>query len=64
MKGWRGRYFTISLLPKESKKMFTRRKIIFRRHKLGEKTDELFKGQIISECPLEILDFPKIPRNI
>ena len=23
-----------------------------------------FKGQIISECPLEILDFPKIPRKI
>ena len=22
------------------------------------------KGQIISECPLEILDFPKIPRKI
>ena len=24
----------------------------------------LTKGQIISECPLEILDFPKIPRKI
>ena len=22
------------------------------------------KGQLISECPFEILDFPKIPRNI
>ena len=22
------------------------------------------KGQIISECPFEILDFPKIPRKI
>ena len=24
----------------------------------------LFKGQTISECPLEILDFPKIPPKI
>ena len=24
----------------------------------------LAKGQIISECPFEILDFPKIPRKI
>ena len=24
----------------------------------------LYKGQIISECPIEILDFPKIPRKI
>ena len=42
MKSRRGRYFTISLLPKEFKKRFPRRKIIFRRNKLGEKTDKLF----------------------
>ena len=27
-------------------------------------TTVIAKGQIISECPLEILDFPKIPRKI
>ena len=24
----------------------------------------IYKGQLISECPFEILDFPKIPRKI
>ena len=27
-------------------------------------TNAIPKGQIISECPLEILDFPKIPQKI
>ena len=28
-----------------------------------EKIDPKAQGQIISECPLEILDFPKIPKK-
>ena len=29
-----------------------------------QKISIVAKGQIISECPFEILDFPKIPRKI